>query len=187
MVNETTTATINGIDTDALKQTMEAVSQDAANGQTRFHVTTHWKGGTKSETRVADWALGGQRLAKDFTICIDEPPELLGTNTAANPQEHLMAAMNACLMATYVAACAMQGIDLEQLEIETTGELDLRGFLGLDRNVIPGYEALDYVVRIKGNGTKQQFAAVHNWVMATSPNYWNMANPIRLNPRLVVE
>jgi uncharacterized OsmC-like protein len=178
---------INGIDTEALRQTMEAVRQDPSKGMAGFHVTTMWKGGTRSATRVRDWMLGGRRLEKNFTITIDEPPELCGTATAANPQEYLMAAMNACLMATYVAACAMQGIEIERLEIETRGELDLRGFLGLDKKVIPGYDELRYTVRIKCNGTRQQLEAVHNWVMATSPNYWNMANAIRLVPELIAE
>jgi uncharacterized OsmC-like protein len=183
----TTTAKLNGIDTDALKATMEAVSQDGSKGIARFQVTTCWKGGTRSETRVEGWSLGGERLAKDFTINIDEPAELLGSNTAANPQEYLQAATNACMMATYVAACSMQGIELEHVEIESSGELDLRGFLGLDKNVKPGYDELEYTVRIKGNGTAKQFEAVHKWVMATSPNYWNIANPIKMKPRLVVE
>jgi uncharacterized OsmC-like protein len=184
----TTVATKNnGIDTDALKQTMDAVTQDPAQGIVRFQVTTGWKGGTRSETRVEGWEIAGRRLEKNFTITIDEPEELLGTNTAPNPQETLMAAMNACLLATYVAACSMQGIELEHLEIESRGELDLRGFLGLDKKVKPGYDHLDYTVHIKGNGTQRQFEAVHEWVKATSPNYWNMANPISLNSQLVVD
>jgi uncharacterized OsmC-like protein len=166
---------------------MEDVSQDHTRGICRFSATTTWYGGTKSDTRISGWELGGQRMAKDFTIPIDEPTELLGGNSAPNPQEYLMAAMNACMMATYVAACSMQGIELEHLEIESTGELDLRGFLGLDKKVKPGYDEIEYTVRIKGNGTPKQFEAVHNWVMATSPNYWNMANPIAMKPRLVVE
>jgi uncharacterized OsmC-like protein len=187
MQTQVTNTKVNDIDTHALKQTMEAVSQDPAKGIAAFHVTTGWKGGTKSETRVDGWTLGGQRLAKDFAIHIDEPPELLGSNTAPNPQEYLMAATNACMMATYVAACAMKGIELEHLEIETRGELDLRGFLGLDKTIKPGYEELEYVVRIKGNGTRRQFEDVHKWVMQTSPNYWNIANSIRMKPQLVIE
>lgn len=177
----------NGIDTDALKHTMDAVARDPAKGVAGFQVTTRWKGGTRSESRVAGWKLGGQALSKDFVIGIDEPRELLGENTAPNPQEYLLAAVNACILATYVAACAMQGVTLKHLEIETRGTLDLRGFLGLDKNVKPGYDELEYVVRVKGDGTPQQFEAVHKWVMATSPNYWNMAHPIRMKPRLVVE
>jgi uncharacterized OsmC-like protein len=184
---QTLTTKINGIDTDALKQTMDDVRQEPSKGIARFQVTTGWKGSTRSETRVEGWALGGRQLAKNFTIEMDEPPELLGENHAANPQEYLMAAMNACMLNTYVAACSMQGITLEHLEIETKGELDLRGFLGLNKNVKPGYDQMEYTVRIKGDGTADQFQRVHNWVKATSPNYFNIANPIELKSELVVE
>lgn len=183
----TQTAMINGIDTQALQQTMEAVKSNPAEGIARFEVTTAWKGGTRSQTRVERWSLGGRQHDKNFTIAIDEPPELLGENTAPNPQEYLMAAMNACMMATYVAACSMQGIAIESLEIETRGELDLRGFLGLDRRIKPGYEEIDYIVRIKGDGTPKQFDTVHEWVKKTSPNYFNLAHPIQLNGQLVLE
>ncbi len=35
--------------------------------------------------------------------------------------------MNACILNTYVIAAAMKGIKLEKVEMETEGELDLRG------------------------------------------------------------
>ena len=73
------------------------------------------------------------------------------------------------------------------LKIETDGELDLRGFLGIDPNVPPGYENLSYVVRIKGSGTKEDFAEIHDAVMATSPNFYNVSRPVTLKPTLVVE
>ena len=97
-----------------------------------------------------------------------------------------MAAVNACMMVGYVAGAAMAGIELDRLEIETRGELDLRGFLGLSDDVPAGYRAIDYDVRISGNGTSEQFAAIHETVMATSPNYFNMSRPVQMNGRLVV-
>jgi hypothetical protein len=42
-------------------------------------------------------------------------------------------------------------------------------------------------VRIKGNGTKAQFAEIHEAVMATSPNFYNLSRPVALKPSLVVE
>jgi len=176
----------NGIDVDALKQVIEEVSGDAAKGQVGFNVNTIWRGGTMSETRVDSWELAGQRLPKNFTIRIDEPAELLGGNTAPNPQETLMAALNACMVVGYVAGCAMKGIEIQELEINTTGGLDLRGFLGLDKSVKPGYDSLDYTVRIKAKGSRADLEEVHKMVMATSPNYWNIANPVRLNSKLVI-
>ena len=75
----------------------------------------------------------------------------------------------------------------EILEIETDGMIDLRGFLGLDPAVAPGYESLSYTVRIKGSGSKEQFAEIHRAVMATSPNFHNVSRPVDLYPTLIVE
>ncbi|CAB3647382.1 hypothetical protein LMG24238_00863 [Paraburkholderia sediminicola] len=86
----------------------------------------------------------------------------------------------------YVAQCAVRGNTLESLQIETEGEIDLRGFLGIDPKVANGYESLRYTVRIKGSGTSQQFAEVHDAVMATSPNVYNLANAVVLKSNLVV-
>ena len=97
-----------------------------------------------------------------------------------------MAAFNACITVGYVAGAALKGITLDQLEIHTRGELDLRGFLGLSDAVPPGYEAIDYEVRIKGDGTPEQFEDIHQTVMETSPNYFNLSRPIRMNATLSV-
>jgi len=184
----TQTKQLNGVDTDALQQLMDDIKQDHSRGIAGFHVTTRWLGsGPKSETTVKSWRLGDAELPKDFTITIDEPSELLGGNTAPNPQEYLLAAMNACLMATFVAACSVQGITLQSLEIEADGELDLRGFLGLSRSVAPGYESIQYTIRVKGDGTPKQFEEVHQWMKQTSPNYYNMASEIALKSKLVVD
>ncbi len=183
----TTTTKINGIDTAALQRLVDDVKADHAKGMARFTVSSQWKGGARTDTRVAGWELGGKKLAKDFTISVDEPAELLGSNRFANPQDYLLAAVNACIMATYVAACAVNGIELEKLEMETTGELDLRGFLAIDARVKPGYESVDFTVRIRGNGTKEQFEQIHQFVQQTSPNFYNMANAIAMKPTLVVE
>lgn len=51
-------------------------------------------------------------MERIHTFVIDEPKELLGEDTSANPQEYLMGAMNACILNTYVIAAAMKGIKL---------------------------------------------------------------------------
>jgi len=177
----------NDINVDALNQLIEDVKADPARGKARFNVTTRWKGGARTETAVDFWEFGGQREERTFTIPTDEPPALLGESRHANPQEVLMAGMNACMMVGYAALCAAEGIQLETIEIETDGELDLRGFLALDRNVKPGYDELRYTVRIKGDGTPEQFKKIHEAVQKTSPNYFNVSQPVRLVSELVVE
>ena len=178
---------VNGINVDDLFALIEGLRNDPAKAQTRWRVATTWQGQTHSRSQVEAFGIGGQKVRRRFLIDIDEPSELGGGNAFANPQEHLLAALNACMTVGYVAQCAVRGITLESLEIETDGEIDLRGFLGLDPNVPPGYENLRYIVRIKGGGTKEEFAEIHEAVMATSPNFYNVSQPVALKPTLVVE
>src|SRR5262245_56943320 len=178
---------VNGINVDDLFALIEGVKRDGAKGKTSWRVTTTWKGQTWSRAQVDGFEIGGERVPRQFSIDIDEPCELGGTNRFANPQEHLIAALNACMTVGYVAQCAVRGITLESLEIETNGEIDLRGFLGIDPAVPAGYENLSYVVRIKGSGTKEAFAEIHEAVMVTSPNFYNLSRPVALKPTLVVE
>jgi uncharacterized OsmC-like protein len=178
--------TLNGINTEALRATVEAIIKDPAKGMTHWEVASYWRGGTRSDTRVKRCVIGGEEVAKDFTIKVDEPLQLCGTNQYANPQEYLLSALNACMIVGYSACCAHEGIEIQELRIETEGSIDLRGFLGLDPTVKPGYDQLRYTVHIKGNATPEQFEKVHRTVMATSPNYFNLSSPVPLKARLVV-
>ncbi len=178
--------TLNGIDTGLLRSAIEAISHDSAKGLAHWEVASYWRGGTRSDTRVRRCVIGGEEIARDFTVKVDEPLQLCGTNEYANPQEYLLAALNACMIVGYSTCCAQEGIELEELRIETEGNIDLRGFLAIDATVKPGYEELRYTVYVKGNGTPEQFERIHRTVMATSPNYFNLSRAIPLKPRLVV-
>ena len=183
---DTVKSRVNGLDLTALGETVEAVGKDPAKALVGFDVTTRWTGQTRSETTVDGFTLGGERIARRHKIVADEPCQLLGTDSAPNPQELLMAAFNACITVGYVAGAALKGIELDSLEIETHGQLDLRGFLGLDDAVPPGYQKIAYEVRIKGDGSARDFEEIHQTVMKTSPNYFNMSRPIKMNGSLRV-
>jgi uncharacterized OsmC-like protein len=178
---------VNGINVDDVFAQIEGVRRNPAKGKTNWRVSTTWQGQTRGRAQVDGFRIGGEWVPRRFSIDIDEPHELGGTDRFANPQEHLLAALNACMIVGYAAQCAVRGITLESLQIETAGEIDLRGFLGIDPAVPQGYESLSYVVRIKGSGTKEEFAEIHEAVMATSPNFYNVSRPVALKPTLVVE
>jgi hypothetical protein len=123
---------VNGINVDDLFALIDGVKRDVAKAKTNWHVTTTWCGQTRSRAQVDGFGIGGEQVTRRFSIDIDEPCELGGSNQFANPQEHLLAALNACMTVGYVAQCAVHGIVIESLKIETDGEIDLRGFLGID-------------------------------------------------------
>jgi uncharacterized OsmC-like protein len=175
---------VNGLDLGALDDTVAAVEADPRKGQAVFRVRTDWKGQTKSESTVDSYTLAGEVVPRSFTIVADEPHELLGTNAAPNPQELLMSAVNACMVVGYVAQASIRGIALDTCRIETEGELDLRGFLGIDESVPAGYRRISYTVSLEGDGTREEYEEIHQAVMATSPNYFNIAQPIQMVGRL---
>ena len=177
---------VNGIDLTALNEIVEGIEADSNRALLSFNVTTRWTGQTRTESFVDGFTRGDERIHRTQKIVIDEPVELLGQDSAANPQEALMAAVNACMTVGYVAGAALKGIKLEQLEIRTKGTLDVRGFLGLSDEVPAGYETIDYDVRIKGDGSPEEFEEIHRNVMATSPNYFNISRPIKMNGTLTV-
>lgn len=182
-----TAENMNGIDVFALKALVDRVKNDPDQRTASFKVKTEWKGQTKTITSISDYTLGGKKFSRHFQIHADEPHELLGGNTAPNPQELLMAALNACLSVGYAASAAAMGIKLEKLEIETEGQLDLRGFLGLDSTVKPGYEEVHYTVLVKSSAPLDKLEELHQWIMKTSPNFSNFGTSIRMIPNLVVD
>lgn len=178
---------VNGVRMDSFERLFASVSGNAKAGLAGFAVTTEWTGGTRSNSRVEPWSLDGREETRHFSIATDEPAALCGTSSAPNPQELLFAAVNSCMMVGYVALCAAKGIELESLEIRTEGTLDLRGFLGLDPSVKPGYESVSSTVVVRGSGTEEQFREIHGLVQATSPNFSNLTTAVACRPTLVVE
>jgi uncharacterized OsmC-like protein len=175
---------LNGIDVAALRQVGTAVAVDPALGQAAFGVRTSWLGGTRSRAATLPLTLGSETFTRDFTIEADEPTQLLGRDQAVNPQELLLAALNACMTVGLVANAAVRGIALEKLEIETSGALDLRGFLALDPAVNPGYDTVKVTVHIRSNANAAEVEALFQHVLKTSPNFNNFAKPIEMQASL---
>ncbi|EPG3997753.1 TPA: OsmC family protein [Klebsiella pneumoniae] len=180
------TEKVNGIDVAAFQQFAEKVTQNTEKAKARFNVETRWAGQTRSVSTMKSYELFGDSIERTFHVAADEPSEILGSDTAPNPQELLMAALNACLTVAYVAVAASKGIKVNSLKIETSGELDLRGFLGLDENVNPGYDSVQYTAFIDADAHPAEIEEIHQAVLKTSPNYANFSRSIKMEPKLVI-
>lgn len=176
----------NGIDTEALSASVAGISADPSLAHVAFRAKTIWQGGVRSRTDVESYELGGQHIARRHQIHSDEPHELLGSNSAPNPQDLILAALAACMTVGFVAAATGLGVELSSLEIETQCALDLRGVLGLDPNVPAGATRIQYVIRVKGSGTREQYEEIQRTVEATSPNFYHLKNPIAIESQLVM-
>ena len=61
---------------------------------------------------------------------VDEPPGLLGDDTAPNPSEASLAALGSCLAVGIHANAVARGITIYKLEIELEGDLNITGVWG---------------------------------------------------------
>lgn len=96
--------------------------------------------------------------AGNHGFTIDEPPVLGGTDLGANPVEHLLASLGACQVITYQVWAARLGIAIDSVEVDLTGDLDVRGFFGVDPDVRPGFSSIRADVRISGPETAERYA-----------------------------
>jgi uncharacterized OsmC-like protein len=144
---------VNGIDLDTLTGTVQAIDQDPELGACKFRARNTWVGGSQNCTTVSGFYGAKQEIAHKqvFELHADEPPILAGNDDGANPVEHLLNALAACVTTSMVAHAAVRGIYIEALESELEGDIDLRGFLGLDEDVPKGFTDIRMKFRVKSD------------------------------------
>jgi uncharacterized OsmC-like protein len=135
---------VNDIDMDTLGQTIAAVKDDPDLAKCKFRAANRWIGANRNVGKVKTFYAAKQELehAETFETYADEPPILAGDDSAANPVEHLLTALAACLTTSLVAHAAVHGIHIDMLESEIEGEIDLNGYLGLQDDVPRGYQQI---------------------------------------------
>lgn len=172
---------INGLETEKLIQTVGQIKQDWNLGKTVWKASTKWKGGFRVLT-----------CSREFTLSADEPDMLCGTDTAANPVEMILQAYGACLTIGYAMNAAVRGINLDDIQVELEGEIDLPGFLGLEApeelnmDKLPGYKNIKAVVKLKGDADSNALQELHEHVIKTSPVGVTLSRGVKLSTSLEV-
>jgi uncharacterized OsmC-like protein len=178
---------INGVDSGKLQETVQAIEKKPALAKFRFGIVNCWQGGGLNRTTVkASYGAGQEFPDRDgkFTMLADEPPILLSGDKAANPVEHLLHALAACVTTSMVYHAAAREIPLETVESHLEGELDLRGFLGLDPNVRSGFKNITLNVRITGKLSEEQKKEVLDFGRRFSPVHDMVTNGVPVALRL---
>lgn len=120
-------------------------------------------GRTSIVFRAAGSGTDGMRTdirIRGHEVVVDEPAGLAGANAAPSPVETALAALLSCQVVTYRVWAARLGIALEAVEAEVEGDLDVRGFYGLDDEVRPGFGAVRVRVRLLGPASADDYRAL---------------------------
>ncbi len=153
MAEQVKTKMVNGIDMDVLESTVNAIQHDPELGKCKFRVSNKWVGANHNCTTVTGFYGAKQEIAhkQPFELHADEPPILAGEDQGANPVEHLLNALAACVTTSMVDHAAVRGIHIEELESEIEGDIDLQGFLGLSKEVPKGFTDIRVKFKVKAD------------------------------------
>ena len=176
----TTLTKVNGVPVDDLSATVDAIKATPAIAKFNFRIRNQWLDAARNNSTVNTFHGAGQEQSrtKPFVLEADEPPILLGTDAAANPVEHLLHALAACMTTSIVYHAAARGIHIEEVESSLEGDIDLQGFLGLDETVRNGFQGIRVNFKIKADVPDDQLQEIGRLAPARSVVFDSLTNGV---------
>ena len=153
----------NGVDTEQLFSTLDLIKDQPELAKFQFRVSNRWIDGSHNRSTIKGfYAAGGEDTTRseEFVIDAGEPAILVGTDTGANPAEHLLHALAACLTTSIVYIAAARKVELTSVESTLTGDMDVRGALGVDDKPRNGFERIRVSFRVTGNAPQEKLREV---------------------------
>lgn len=144
----------NGVDTEKLFGTLDAVKADPSLAKFQFRARNRWIDGAHNRTTIRDFYAANQEdtsRAVEFVVDAGEPAILIGSDTGPNPAEYLLHALAACLTTSLVYVAAARGVHLSEVESTVEGDMDVQGALGLSDDYRNGFEQIRVTFSIKGD------------------------------------
>jgi uncharacterized OsmC-like protein len=182
----------NGISVTGLSEFAHEARSCPEEAKVSYDVSLAWETATRLRAAARSMDVGTHRVARTFRWSVDEPHQILGTNHAPTPQEYLLSGLGACLAVSFLVGATTRGVRLESLEVDVSGDLDLRRFMGLDRegadpSVGPGFEEIRYRIRVRGDASPEVLEEIHRDAVEHSPNAQTIVRATALAGELEVE
>ena len=172
---------MNGLNVDAAFDTIKAIKTDHHLAKFQFRTKNTWVDGGINRSVIRDFYGAGKEddsRGSDFVFTNGEPPVLLGNNEGANPVEFLLHALAGCVTTTFVLHATARGISIHDLSTELEGDLDVRGLLGLDDSVSPGYEQIRIRVNVTADCSDEELDDLLAYTQQHSPVCNTLCRPV---------
>lgn len=157
----------------AVRELQQAIQRNPSAANAVFRASTSSASDTFS-TRTA---------IRSFEVRLDEPPELGGTDTGPNPVEAVLAAFGSCQAIVYRAYANVLGIQIDRVDVEARGYLDVRGFLG-DDTVPAGFERVAFSTRVVSSEPAERIEKLRQTVERHCPVLDILQRPIEVSGTL---
>jgi putative redox protein len=161
---------------DIIVATQANLRANPARAPATFSVESSQVEGLRSETKI-----------RQFTVTVDEPPSLGGTDAGPNPVELVLAALATCQEITYRAYATALGIPLDGVSVKLEGQLDLRGFFAVKDGVRAGFNDVRGTVHLKSTAPPTDLAKLKEVVDAHCPVLDILREPVPVDLKLITE
>jgi uncharacterized OsmC-like protein len=171
----------NGVDTEQMFGTLDLIKAQPELARFQFRATNQWICGAHNRSTIQGfYAAGGEDTSRSEAFVVDagEPAILLGSDTGPNPAEYLLHALAACLTTSLVYVAAARKVRLTSVESTLTGEMDVRGALGVDEEPRNGFERIGVSFRVTGDAPAEKLREVVERAKARSAVYDMVTNGV---------
>jgi uncharacterized OsmC-like protein len=124
--------------------------------------------------------------AKPHEIIIDAPAGLDGTDEGPSPLLAILSSIGACIIAVTRFWAKIMDIEIEEMTVHSRGHINLAAIFGLDEDMLPGYDKLEPVVRVKANAPKEKVEEMMEKVFTHCPVITNFGGASPIQPKLQI-
>ena len=181
------TKMLNGVKVDELFNTINAIKETPGIAKFKFRAANKWINGGLNRTTIKNFYGTQKELShkEPFKLEADEPPLLLGEDQGPNPVEYALTALASCVTTSIVYHAAAKGIKLNSVESQLEGDIDLRGFLGLSKDVSPGYKEIRMNFKIESDAPAEQLKELIEFAPSLSPVFRTITGAVPVSVKLV--
>ena len=152
----------NGVNTQALLDARDALSEAPEGAQFTWKATNEWVRGTRSDTAISGFfGLGADQNHKSsFSYTADHPEVFAAEDQGPTPVEYVLVGLASCLTAGVAAVAQNRSIQLRSVKATLEGGMDLQGILGIDSDVRNGFDGIKVVFDIDADASREDIAAL---------------------------
>jgi uncharacterized OsmC-like protein len=145
----------------SFQETYEAIKADITKGKKNFNVEcVMLQDGMQCEIRMG---------AKPHTMLIDAPAGLDGTDVGPSPLLAILGSIGACLIAVTKFWSKIMNAQIDEMKVYSSGHINLGAIFGLAEDMLPGYDKVVPIVKIKSPESEETIKTLMDKVFTHCP------------------
>lgn len=173
----------NGFNLERYGQLVDGLQRQPEAAKVTFTGRFDWAQAFGGVARSVDFEQAGMRKSRSFVFRCDVPAEMLGSDEGSMPAERLLSALAHCIGTSFAVQATKRGVDIDRLQVELAGGVDLCGFLDLD-SVRPGFEGIEVRLMVDSKAGQEELDELGREAARFSPMCDSLSQPVPIGVKV---